>query len=114
MRARHLLLATAVAAVWGLNFVVIEVGLRSLPPVLFVALRFAACALPAVFFVGGPKVAWRWIVAVAVTLAVLTVSLLFAGMATGMPAGLSVVVMQSQVAFTAVIAAVLLREAPDL
>jgi O-acetylserine/cysteine efflux transporter len=31
-----------VAAVWGLNFVVIEVGLRSLPPVLFVALHFAA------------------------------------------------------------------------
>lgn len=37
MPRRDALLAAAVAAVWGVNFVVIHVGLRSWPPLLFAA-----------------------------------------------------------------------------
>ncbi len=36
----HLLLALAVVAVWGTNFVVIHEALEHLPPLLFAALRF--------------------------------------------------------------------------
>ncbi|MGW5862043.1 EamA family transporter [Streptomyces sp. NPDC055239] len=57
MRPAHVLLAVLVTAVWGVNFVV-EVGLDHFPPLLFSALRFLVAALPAVFFVGRPKVAW--------------------------------------------------------
>ena len=46
---RHLLLALAVVAVWGTNFVVIKLALGHLPPLLFAALRFTLAALPAVF-----------------------------------------------------------------
>ncbi|NJP82034.1 EamA family transporter, partial [Streptomyces sp. AA8] len=54
MRPLHLALAVLVAAVWGVNFVVIDVGLDHFPPLLFSALRFLAAAVPAVFLVGRP------------------------------------------------------------
>lgn len=109
---RHLALAVAVAAVWGVNFVVIDVGLAHFPPLLFSALRFAVAAVPAIFFVGPPRVAWKWVVAVGVVLGVVKFGLLFIGMHAGMPAGLSSLVLQSQAVFTAVFAALLLGERP--
>jgi O-acetylserine/cysteine efflux transporter len=59
MPTRHLLLALAVALVWGINFVVIDVGLGSFPPLLFAALRFAVVAFPAVLVVRRPPVPLR-------------------------------------------------------
>ncbi|GHD45807.1 EamA family transporter [Streptomyces galbus] len=112
MRPAHLLLAVLVAAVWGVNFTVIEIGLGHFPPLLFSALRFLVAALPAVFLVGRPKVAWRWIVAVGLVLGVAKFGLLFVGMDAGMPAGLSSLVLQVQAVFTAVVAAVVLGERP--
>ena len=54
----HALLAMAVVAVWGTNFVVIKLALAELPPLLFAALRFACALLPAVFFLPRPQVPW--------------------------------------------------------
>ncbi|MGL5930797.1 MAG: EamA family transporter, partial [Dermatophilaceae bacterium] len=53
MPLRDVLAATAVMVVWGVNFVVIDWGLRDVPPLLFVALRFGVVAL-AVPFVARP------------------------------------------------------------
>ncbi|MFI9162330.1 EamA family transporter [Kitasatospora aureofaciens] len=112
MSPRHIALAVLVAAVWGLNFVLIHVGLDSFPPLLFCALRFAVVAVPAAFFVGPPRVARRWVLAVGAVLGVVKFGLLFLGMHAGMPAGLSSLVLQGQAGFTALFAAVLLRERP--
>ena len=112
MKPRDILLAVAVAAVWGVNFVVIEIGLDHYPPLLFSALRFSLAAVPAVFLIGRPQVPWRWVFAVAGALGVTKFSLLFAGMAAGMPAGLSSLVLQSQAVFTMIFAVLLLRERP--
>ncbi|MEU5833661.1 EamA family transporter [Streptomyces diacarni] len=110
MSSLHLALAVLVAALWGVNFVVIEVGLRHFPPLLFSALRFLLAALPAVFFVRRPRVALRWVVGVGLSLGVAKFGLLFIGMEGGMPAGLSSLVLQSQAVFTAVLAAATLGE----
>lgn len=112
MRPTHLILAVFVAAVWGVNFTVIEIGLDHFPPLLFSALRFLVAAVPAVFLVGRPTVAWKWIVAVGLVLGVAKFGLVFVGMDAGMPAGLSSLVLQIQAVFTAVLAAVLLGERP--
>ncbi|MFF7339341.1 EamA family transporter [Streptomyces sp. NPDC008163] len=112
MRPLHIALAALVAAVWGVNFVVIELGLDHFPPLLFSALRFLVAALPAVFFVGRPKVAWKWIVGVGLTLGVAKFGLLFIGMDRGMGAGLSSLVLQVQAVFTALFAALALGERP--
>ncbi|MFD5105889.1 EamA family transporter [Streptomyces cinereoruber] len=112
MRPAHIALAALVAAVWGVNFVVIEIGLGHFPPLLFSALRFLAAALPAVFLVGRPKVAWKWIVGVGLVLGVAKFGLLFIGMDLGAPAGLSSLVLQVQAVFTALFAFALLGERP--
>jgi O-acetylserine/cysteine efflux transporter len=112
MKPRDLALAILVTVIWGVNFVVIHVGLDSMSPLLFCALRFGVAALPAVFFVGRPQAPWRWVIATGVALGVVKFSLLFAGMAAGLPAGLSALVLQSQVVFTLVFATVLLRDRP--
>ncbi|WP_443067182.1 EamA family transporter [Streptomyces sp. NBC_01423] len=112
MRPLHIALAALVAAVWGVNFVVIELGLDHFPPLLFSALRFLVAALPAVFFVGRPKVAWKWIVGVGLALGVAKFGLLFIGMDRGMGAGLSSLVLQVQAVFTALLAALALGERP--
>jgi O-acetylserine/cysteine efflux transporter len=112
MRPRDVGLAVAVAAVWGINFVAIRLGLANQPPLLFNAMRFVLAAVPAVFVVRRPAVPWRWLVLAALTLAVGQFSFLFEGIREGMPAGLSSVVLQSQAIFTVVFAVVLLGERP--
>jgi O-acetylserine/cysteine efflux transporter len=112
MPLRHALLAVAVAAAWGLNFVVIEVGLEGLPPLLLCALRFAALAALVPFF-RRPAVPWRLLVAIGVSLGVVKFGLLFTGMDVGMPAGLASVVLQAQAPLTLLLAAAVLRERPS-
>src|SRR5690349_5845365 len=112
MRPRHVAIAVLIAAIWGVNFVVIDVGLASLPPLLFAGLRFVAAAVPAVLFVRRPAIPWHWFVIVGLPLGVGQFGLLFIGMHMGMPAGLSSLVLQTQALFAALLAAVMLRERP--
>jgi O-acetylserine/cysteine efflux transporter len=110
MRPVHVALALLVAAIWGLNFVIIDVALEDFPPLLLSALRFALASLPLIVMRGGPGVPWRWVWAVAAAIGIVKFSLLFVGMDVGMPAGLASLVLQAQAFFTIGFAAVLLRE----
>src|SRR3954471_18213391 len=121
MPARHALLAAAIGAVWGVNFVVIHVGLADFPPLLFVALRFTLVAFPAVLFVRRPDVgahtaggggSVRWLAGVGVFLCLGQFALLFVAMDQGLPAGLASLVLQAQVLFTIALAVVFLGERP--
>jgi O-acetylserine/cysteine efflux transporter len=112
MPARHVLLAVAIAVVWGINFVVIHVGLADFPPLLFVALRFTLVAFPAVLFVRRPDVELRWLLGVGVFLCMGQFALLFVAMDQGLPAGLASLVLQAQVLFTIALAVVFLGERP--
>lgn len=109
MRLREILLALFVVVVWGINFVVIDIGLGTIPPLLLAALRFAIAALPAIFL-PRPQVAWPRFLFIGVFLFLLQFAFLFTGMAAGLPAGLASVVIQSQAFFTGPIAAVVLGE----
>jgi len=112
MRPRDILLAVGIAAVWGLNFISIKLGLDRMPPLLFCALRLLAVALPLIALRRGPGLPWRWVLASALCLGVLHFSLFFWGIAEGMPAGLTSLVLQSQAIFTVLLAVPLLRERP--
>lgn len=112
MPLSHLLLALVVTVIWGLSFVVIKLGVDTTPPLLLAALRFLFAALPVAFFVAPPKTDWRNVVAYGFFLGVAQFGLLFAAMAMGMPASLASVVMQSQVVFTILFAALLMGERP--
>ncbi|NWL77554.1 EamA family transporter [Pseudomonas taiwanensis] len=109
----HILLALLVTLIWGVNFVFIKVGLEDFPPLLFCALRFALAALPLLFLRGPmPAPFWR-IVQIGMLLGVIKFGILFVGMHMGMPAGLSSLVLQSQVFFTILLAALFLGERPS-
>jgi O-acetylserine/cysteine efflux transporter len=110
MRPAHISLAVAVAAIWGLNFVIIDVGLDDFPPLLLSAMRYALASLPLLILRGSPGVPWRWVFAVGIAIGVVKFSLLFIGMDVGMPAGLASLVLQAQALFTVVFAAIVLRE----
>lgn len=110
MRRRDLILALLVVIVWGANFTVIKLGLAGMPPMLLAALRYTFAALPAIAFVKRPSVGWKYVVAYGMTVGVGQFSCLFYAINIGMPAGISSIVLQSQVFFTLIFAAVLLRE----
>ncbi|KHK51945.1 acetylserine transporter [Ralstonia sp. A12] len=110
MSPKDLLLALTVVLVWGVNFVVIKVGLHGVPPMLLGALRFALVAFPAVLFVPRPKIPLKWLLAYGATISLGQFAFLFSAMYVGMPAGLASLVLQSQAFFTLTIAALVLRE----
>lgn len=109
MRPREILLALFVVVAWGVNFVIIEIGLGTMPPLLLAALRFAVAALPAVF-IPRPAVPWPRFIFIGLVLFTGQFALLFISMKVGMPAGLASVVIQSQAFLTGPIAALVLGE----
>lgn len=114
MPRRHAVLALIVAVCWAVNFVVIDIGLESFPPLLFAALRFGLTAFPAIFFVPRPDVRWRVVVAVGLFIGVGQFGVLFVAMNTGLPAGLASVIAPLQPVFTIPLAVVALGERPSL
>ena len=97
---RHLLLAVAVVAVWGTNFVVIKIALAQLPPLLLATLRFSFALLPAVFFLKRPAVPWRNLASYGVLIGAGQFGLLFIAMNGHISPGLASLVIQTQVFFT--------------
>ncbi len=107
-----LLMALGVVTIWGVNFVVIKIGLQDLPPILFTALRFLFAALPLVLFVKRPDAPWHLVAAYGMFQFGIQFSLLFMGIQLGLPAGLASLVIQLQAFFTIGLAVLLLGERP--
>jgi O-acetylserine/cysteine efflux transporter len=100
LSVRHLLLALGVVFVWGTNFVVIRLGLDSLPPLLFAALRFTLVLVPMVFVLPRPKVRWANLAFYGVAIGLGQFGLLFIAMNGMISPGLASLVIQMQVFFT--------------
>jgi O-acetylserine/cysteine efflux transporter len=113
MPFRHVLLALLVVAIWGFNFVVIKLSVEAMPPVLAAALRFVAAAFPMVLFVKPPKAPAWIVIGFGLSFGFALYGFLNLGMAWGMPAGLSSLVLQTQAFFTMVMAFLLLGERPS-
>ncbi|HET6970895.1 MAG TPA: EamA family transporter [Phenylobacterium sp.] len=96
----HLLLALAVVAVWGTNFVVIKWGLGAFPPLTFAALRFTFAVLPAVFFLKRPSVGWKNLAIYGVAIGTGQFGLLYLAMTNLISPGLASLVVQTQAFFT--------------
>ncbi len=107
---RHALLALAVVAVWGTNFVVIKVALAHLPPLLLAALRFLFAALPAALLLRRPAVSWRNLAGYGIAIGVGQFGLLFIAMRAHISPGIASLVIQVQVFFTIGMSMLLLRE----
>ena len=111
MPRRHVAIAVLVALTWGVNFVVLHVGLESFPPLLFTGLRFLLVAL-LIPFVPRPGVGVRWVIVVGLFMSAGHHGLVTLGLHEGMPAGLASLVLQLQAAFTIGFAVLLIGEQP--
>ncbi|MBC3936757.1 EamA family transporter [Undibacterium sp. CY7W] len=110
MKYRHLALALLVTMIWGSNFSVIKWSLTVADPFLLAGLRFLLCAIPAIFFVRRPQVAWTYLLAYGLLFGSFLWGLCNLGIATGLSAGLASLIIQSAVFFSLGLSAWLYRE----
>lgn len=104
------LLALLVVVVWGLNFVVIKVGLHNMPPLMLAGLRFLLVAFPALLFVARPKIPFRLLLGYGLTISFGQFAFLFSAIKFGMPAGLASLVLQAQAFFSIILGAFVFGE----
>ena len=79
----HLLVTLFLICIWGVNFVVIQVALQELPPILLTFLRFFFATFPAVFFFKRPNTSWKLLFYYSFSLIILDFCFLFTGMYIG-------------------------------
>lgn len=111
MTLAHTALVLAVVVIWGLAFVATRWALDDFTPPQLTALRFLIAAAPAIAL-ARPRVPWRLLVPIGLTLFMGQFLLQFFGIAAGMPPGLAAIVVQTQALFTILFAALALGERP--
>jgi len=111
MRPAHIALAVMVAVIWGVSFSVSKVGLESFTPPQLTALRFLVAAVAAIWL-PRPRIPWVALLFIGLTIFTGQFLLQFFGIANGMPAGLTAVVVQTQALLTVVLTAFVLAERP--
>jgi O-acetylserine/cysteine efflux transporter len=109
IRPLHLALFLGTVTIWGISFIVTKLGVREIPPLLFVGLRFALVALILVPFVPRPTGHWRQVLLISTTLGLLHFSCMFVALVRT-PAGTTALLAQLQVPFAALLAAVFLGD----
>ena len=98
--ASHLLLALAIVAVWGTNFVVIKLSLGAFPPFLFAALRYTFAFLPLALFLPFPKASWINLCIYGLAVGVGQFGIMYFAIDGRISPGLASLVVQTQVFFT--------------
>ncbi|HUL10486.1 MAG TPA: EamA family transporter [Candidatus Acidoferrum sp.] len=99
----------AVTVVWGFNFAVVKIGLRIVPPIAFVALRFAVVGIMLLPWLRWPLRRFRDLAVLSVILGVVHFSLMFTGMR-GLDVPTASIAIQMQVPFAAILAAIFFGE----
>lgn len=109
MSWRHFLIALLVPLTWGFGFAFAKAGLSHFPPLLMMGLRFILAAVILVWFVPLPRGQYRQVAVISVVAATLQYGLTFSGLER-MDATPAILLVQSEVIFGVVIAAIMLGE----
>ena len=112
MTLRDVLAALLVVTILGLAFVAIKGGLETVPPLMLCTLRFAFAAVPAALVIRPPRAPALRVAAFGLALGIGQFGLLMTGIRLGMPAGLSSLLIQTQVPFTVALAWAVQGERP--
>ena len=99
-----------VITLWGLNFIAMKFGLTGFPPLFLVGVRFLFVFFPACLWIKRPQVPLKYLFWYSFFLGVGQYSFMFTALMMGMPAGIASVLLQSQVIFSLILAAILLNE----
>ncbi|AZD51043.1 EamA family transporter [Pseudomonas chlororaphis] len=110
MQKKHLVLAILVTLVWGLNFPITKLGLRSIDPFVLTAIRFALAALPLVFFIKRPTISFSYVVAYGCIFGLGMWGVINYGIQVGVSPGIASLIIQLSVFFTMGWGALLFKE----
>lgn len=113
MTIRHILIALLVPLTWGFGFALAKAGLDHFSPLLLMGMRFLIAAAVLVWFVPIPRGYLKQICSISFIAATLQYGLTFSGL-TRMDATPAVLLVQAEVIFGVIIAALLLGEKPSL
>lgn len=113
MRIRDIFITVLITVVWGAAFAIIQLGLKGFPPIFNASLRFLVASVPLVFFVKRPSVSPGFLLLFGGNYVILF-GLMYVGIKTGMPAGLTSLVLQTAVLFAVLLSALVLKERPTL
>jgi len=98
---------------WGLGFTIAKAGLSEFPPIFLMGMRFCLTALTLVWFVSLPRGYLRQIFWIALIGATLQYGLTFTGLSM-IDASLAVIIIQLEVPFGVLLAAIIFKEKPGL
>ena len=113
MTIRHILIALLVPLTWGFGFALAKAGLDHFSPLLLMGMRFLIAAAVLVWFVPIPRGYLKQICSISFIAATLQYGLTFSGLAR-MDATPAVLLVQAEVIFGVIFAALLLGEKPSL
>lgn len=109
IRPVHIVVLVCIMAVWSFNFIVMKWGVAEMPPLLFMALRFAIVALVLVPFAPLPRGQWRPLLLLSFNLGALHFAFMIIGIVLT-PASTTVLIQQLQVPVASLLAALFLGD----
>jgi O-acetylserine/cysteine efflux transporter len=109
MKPRDIALMLMIQLIWGVNFVVVKMGLDHIQPLFFVALRFSIAALVLLPVAGLPRAHLKRVIPLSITLGVMHFTLIFTGMHY-LDSATTAIAVQLQVPFAAILAAIFFKE----
>ena len=112
MQPSHIAIAVGTALLWGFGFVTSKYGADHMPPLFFLALRFAVMALLLLWFVRPPAGRWRAVALFALTMGVGHFGLFYIALNIGVEASTAAIIWITQVPLSAILAGLVLRERP--
>ncbi|WP_207535657.1 EamA family transporter [Desertivirga arenae] len=111
---KHLLLVLLIVLLWGTNFIAVFVALKSFPPFLLGAVRFALSALPWVFFLPKPNAPFKFVLGFGIFNFAMQFGFLFTGIHLGLSPGLASLLLQISVFFSMALAFLFFGEKPSV
>ena len=112
MTPLHIVLAIAMAMLWGFGFVTSKYAAIHMEPLFFLALRFIAVSLILVWFVRLPRGQWKAVMLFAFSMGAGHFGLFYIALDMGVEASTAAIIWQTQVPLTVVLAALLLGDRP--
>ena len=109
MTPLHLILAVLVMLAWGCSFVVAKLAITEMPPMLFMGIRYVMTAVLLLPFMLRERSRLGQVFGISVTLGFLHFACGFTGLL-GVDAAISVMLMQAQVPFAALLAVLFFKE----
>ncbi len=110
MSRKDFLISAFVMLIWGFNFVMIKLGSSEVNPLLMTAARFTLAVVPLIFFIRKPDVTWRYLISYGVIFGVGVWGMASWSVTAGVTAGMSSVLLQTNVLFGILVGIVIYKE----